>query len=63
MTFSMRKSGSSYKDLVMVSCPVAPDVEIDSQRELYGMADGLYKTQDENGKDITYPKVTFLFFK
>ncbi len=63
MTFSMRKSGSSYKDLVMVSCPVAPDAEIDSQRELYGMADGLYKTQDENGKDITYPKVNFLFFK
>jgi len=63
MTYAVKKSGSTYKNMIMVLCSEKPECEIGQQIDVYGYADGLYKTQGEDGSDVTWPKIKFLFFK
>ena len=62
ITFATDKSGSKYKNRIMVLSPepVTPDLE--TQVTLYGTMTGVYTFLDEDGKEQSLPRMNLAFF-
>ena len=61
VTFSTEKSGSRYKNLIIVLSPDPVTVDPETQVTLYGTMTGTYSSLDENGVEKQLPRMTLSF--
>ena len=62
ITFATQKSGTAFKNVVMVLSKEPAEVNTDKAVMLYGTVSGTYSALDDSGKETTYPRVDLAFF-
>ncbi len=62
ITFATQKKGDNYSSCIMVLSDTEVTLPVGTHATLYGTGDGTYKVLNDNGKSVTYPKISLSFF-
>ena len=62
ITFATQKKGDDYSSYIMVLSDTEVTLPVGTHATLYGTGDGTYKVLNDNGKSVTYPKISLSFF-